>query len=241
MSQGPIPPRYPPQNPYQSAQPVPQQPMPPQTQQPQMPVHPQAEQDSFLVNVPGQTPAPQGPASQPIPYYTPMAEHSGGVWNQGGGILVMHKQAQLPPLCIKCCTPTEGQPLKRNVTWHPGWVYLLILPGLLIYAIVALSIQEKATIYVPLCDKHRGKRRLHLWLAIGIFFASLACFFLEAYANRSSQGTFAMIGLLLLVTSIIYAVFFNSRLVVTPHKIDAQYVWLKGASPQFVSQFPSMQ
>jgi hypothetical protein len=208
-------------------------------QQPQMPAYPQAEQDGFLVNVPGQPPAPPASA-QPIPYYTPMAQYSGGVWNQNG-ILVMHKQAQLPPQCIKCCAPIEGKPLKRNVTWHQSWVYiLLILGGPLIYVIVALSIQEKATIHVPLCDKHRGKRRMHLWLATGIFFASIACFFLAANARRNGEATWSMIGLLLFITSLIYAAL-NSRLVVTPNKIDAQYAWLKGASPQFVGQFPSMQ
>jgi hypothetical protein len=207
-------------------------------QQPQMPAYPQPEQDGFLVNVPGQPPA-QHSSAQPIAYYTPMAQYSGGVWNQNG-ILVMHKQAQLPPQCIKCCAPIEGKPLKRNVTWHPSWVYILILPGLLIYAIVALAIQEKATIYVPLCEKHRAKRRMHLWLATIIFFASLACFFMAANAPRDMEGFWAMAGFFGILISLIYAVI-NSRLVVTPTKIDSQYAWLKGASPQFVGQFPSMQ
>src|SRR6266567_9137820 len=109
MSQGPVPPRYPPKYPQQPQQPSPQQ----------MPGYPQVGQEGYLVNVPGQ---PR--AAQPIPYYTPTAQHGGGgVWNYGG-VLVMHKQAQLPPQCIKCCAPADGPPLKRKLTWHPGWVYL---------------------------------------------------------------------------------------------------------------------
>jgi hypothetical protein len=221
MSQTPVPPRYPPR---------PQQ---PQQQQP-VPAYPQPGQEDYLINVPGQ---PQ--AAQPVSYYTPTAQHGGGgVWNYGG-LLVMHKQAQLPPQCIKCCAPAGGPPLKRKLTWHPGWVYLLILPGLLIYAIVALSIQEKATIYVSLCEKHRASRRMNLLIAWGIFIASIACFFGAANTRGDLPGYLAGAGTLGILISLIYALY-NSR-VVTPFKIDPQYVYLKGICPQFVNQFPSMQ
>ena len=225
MSQAPVPPRYPPKYPQQ----------PQQQQQPQpMPAYPQVGQEGYLVNVPGQ---PQ--AAQPISYYSPTAQYGGGVWNYGG-VLVMHKQAQLPPQCIKCCAPAEGEPLKRKLTWHPGWVYLLILPGILIYAIVALAIQEKATVYVSLCEKHRARRRMNLWIAWLIFFGSIACFFIAANVRgRDMPVYWTMAGIFGILIALIYSVF-NSR-VVTPDKIDAQYVWLKGICPQFVNQFPSMQ
>src|SRR3954471_6427408 len=129
MSQGPVPPRYPPPLPQQRQQaqpqipqPYPQQPSPqqPYSQQPPAltPAYPPTQQDGFLVNVPGQVPAqPQGAPA--INYYSATQEYSGGIWNYGG-TLVMHKQAQLPPQCIKCCAPIEGQPLKRKVYWHPS-------------------------------------------------------------------------------------------------------------------------
>jgi len=222
MSQAPVPPRYPPR---------PQQ---PQQQQPP-PAYSQPGQEDYLVNVPGQ---PQ--AAQPISYYTPTAQHGGGgVWNYGGA-LVMHKQAQLPPQCIKCCAPADGPPLKRKLTWHPGWVYLLILPGLLIYAIVALSIQERATIYVSLCEKHRASRRMHLLIAWGIFIASIACFFVAAnVGGRDAPVYWVLAGVFGILIALGYSLY-NSR-VVTPFKIDQQYVYLKGICPQFVNQFPSMQ
>jgi len=221
MSQAPVPPRYPPKVPQQPQQAPPQ--------------YPQAGQDDYLVNVPGQ---PQ--AAQPVSYYTPTAQHgAGGVWNYGG-VLVMHKQAQLPPQCIKCCEPADGPPLKRKLTWHPGWVYLLILPGLLFYAIVAMAIQEKATVYVSLCEKHRARRRMHLYIVWGIFLASIAAFFLAGNTrNQDSQAFLIIGGILGILISLIYAMIL-SRLV-SPDKIDAQYVWLKGINPQYVNQFPSMQ
>ena len=152
----------------------------------------------------------------------------------------MHKQAQLPPQCIKCCAPADGPPLKRKVTWHPGWVYLLILPGILIYAIVAMAIQEKATIYVSLCQKHRAQRRLNLLVAWGFFVGSLACFFAAAIVRgRDLPAYLTIAGFFGILISLIYAVI-NSR-VVQPFKMDAQYVWLKGICPQFVNQFPAMQ
>jgi hypothetical protein len=174
-------------------------------------------------------------------YVTPGAP-AGGVWNYGG-VLVMHKQAQLPPQCIKCCAPADGPPLKRKLTWHPGWLYVLILfPGILIYAIVALVIQERATIYVSLCEKHRARRRMHLAIAWGIFLASLASFYViveTPFLFGKEEGFWIVTGTTGLMISLIYAVF-NSR-VVTPFKMDPQYVWLKGICPQFVNQFPTMQ
>jgi hypothetical protein len=219
MSQGPVPPRYPPQQPQ-----FPQQ-------QPQG--YPQAGDQGSLISVPG-----QAEVVQPVSYFTPTGVGGGGVWNYGG-ILVMHKQAQLPPQCIKCCAPAEGKPLKRKLTWHPGWVYLLILPGLLFYAIVAMSIQEKATISVGLCGKHRSRRRMHLWIAWLIFFASIAFFFIAANVpGREMPAYYALCGTLGLLISATYALVI-ARLV-TPHKIDPQYVWLNGVSREFAGQFPAM-
>ena len=236
MSQGPVPPRYPPHFPQQPQVP---QPYPQQPGAPMAAAYPQTQQEGYLVNVPSQAPAPAYPQSaQPINYYSATQQHSGGIWRLGD-TLVMHKQAQLPPQCIKCCTPIEGQPLKRSLSWHPSWVYLLILPGILIYAIVAMAISEKATVYVPLCEKHLAKRRMHLWIATGIFLASIGCFFLAAYVPRGQETIWILIGFFGILASLIYAVI-NGRLVVTPDKIDAQYVWLKGVSPQFLDQFPSM-
>src|SRR5258706_2992849 len=97
MSQAPVPPRYPPR---------PQQPqVPPQyPQQPgaPAPAYPQTQQEGFLVNVPGEPPS-YPPGAQPLNYLTPGAP-AGGIWTYGN-ILVMHRQAQLPPNCIKSGAP----------------------------------------------------------------------------------------------------------------------------------------
>jgi hypothetical protein len=175
-------------------------------------------------------------------YLTPGAP-AGGIWTDGK-ILVMHRQAQLPPNCIKCNAPGDNRPLKRNLTWHAGWAYLIILLNLIIYIIVAAIISSRATIYVGLCPRHRARRRLHMMIAWILFIASIAALIAAANVGggRSSEGLIAGLmvgGFLLLLTSLIWAVVV-SYMIVSPKKMDAQYIWLKGAGPEYLAQFPPM-
>src|SRR6185437_12671639 len=75
----------------------------------------------------------------------------------------------LPMVCM-CCGDEATTTVKRTLRWHPGWVYVLILAHVLIYAIVAIIMTKKATINAPLCDRHKGHwfyRNLLIW---GCFF-----------------------------------------------------------------------
>ncbi len=76
-----------------------------------------------------------------------------------------------------------GQPATTTVTrkmqWHPGWVYILLVPGifmgligLLIYAVVANSMRKHALVQAPLCDDHKGhwfRRALLMWGSFFLF------------------------------------------------------------------------
>jgi hypothetical protein len=72
-----------------------------------------------------------------------------------------------PPVCIKCGAPSDGRPIKRNLYWHEGWVYALIVLGLLIYALVAICIRKTGTVYVFVCPEHRKSQAMKIltgWL-----------------------------------------------------------------------------
>ena len=45
-----------------------------------------------------------------------------------------------------------------------------------------------------------------------------------------------LVGLLMLVGAAIYGA--RSAATVSPHRIDRQFAWLKGASPQFLAELP---
>jgi len=65
-----------------------------------------------------------------------------------------------PAVCIKCGRPADGERLKKTSSWHPRWVYILILIALLIYIIVALVLRKSTTLHIPLCLTHRTRYRM---------------------------------------------------------------------------------
>src|SRR3954447_25069962 len=62
-------------------------------------------------------------ADEPGP---PGSARGGGVWREGD-VLVMARGAVLPDLCVKCAAPAGGYRLRRNLSWHPWPIYLLII------------------------------------------------------------------------------------------------------------------
>jgi hypothetical protein len=87
----------------------------------------------------------------------------------------------LQPLCVKCGLPASGT-LARRFFWYPRWVYFFILVNVLVFAIVAVIARKRLDVQVPLCTRHRERRRkliLVAWLvalagvALPIAFAAL--------------------------------------------------------------------
>src|SRR4051794_40569354 len=162
------------------------------------------------------------------PYAPPEAEvalapcdrNEGGVWRDGP-LLVMSKDGELPDRCLMCNLPAHGWRLKRNLSWHPPFWYLLILLHILIYVAAALIVRKKATIMVPLCEKHRRRRVRRIaaaWLSVLGGFAAIVVG--VAVSDRvESMAVFSLIGgAILLLTGLILGVL--AAQVAVPKKID---------------------
>ncbi len=162
------------------------------------------------------------------------AMHTGGVWRQGK-YLVMHKSATLPDLCVKSGEPAHGYKLKRSLSWHHPIIYLLILPGLLFYAIVALILRKTATIHIGLSERYRRKRRN------AILFGWLSCLgsiVLAIYFFNSNSPELGILGILAFLVCLVVAII-RSR-IVTPLKIDKEYVWLRGVHASYLDRLPPL-
>lgn len=167
-------------------------------------------------------------------------EYMGGVFRMGGNRLVLHKQAVLPQRCIKTGAPAEVS-LSRTLYWHhPALILLVIFPGLLVYAIVALIVRKSAKFQFPVT--HRARNKLRLRLAIGIisllsaFGAMIGGFVVaEQVGNESLGGVGVLLFFCLFINSIVF--FFLSRLVV-PTKITDQFAVVKGISPEYLAMLP---
>jgi hypothetical protein len=155
-----------------------------------------------------------------------------GVWRDRSK-LVMSRDAELPPRCVKCNVPTHLR-LKRRLTWHHPLLYILVFVALLIYLIVAMVIRKTATVEIGLCDEHLAKRRRDLRITIGLLIAGLIGL---ALAIGFSDGTYLLLGFLGLIAALIYGIV--AVRVVAPAKIDDQFVWLTGINKNYLNELPA--
>src|SRR4051794_32371716 len=103
------------------------------------------------------TNAPFAPAPV-IPYATPAGNIAvGGIWRSGSK-LVVPNQSCLPPSCVKCNAPVSESARKKNFYYYHPALLLLILVNILVFAIVALVVRKKGTVYICVCQKHRNAR-----------------------------------------------------------------------------------
>jgi hypothetical protein len=219
----PPPPPYGQPQPTYPGQPYPYPPQPSQPGQP--PGNPFADQ---AIN-------PYAAPVQPGYYPQPMklAPYA-GLWREGN-VLVMHKLAPLPDICVKSNEPATGR-LKRNLRWHHPAVYLTIFLHIFIYIVVAMVLSKTATIHIALTDEwlaRRWRRMIFAWclvlLGVPLFAISLM------QIEQAVWAPFAMLGaILLFFGGAIYGLI-ACRLV-APKRMTDDYIWLKGVHPEFLNR-----
>lgn len=174
------------------------------------------------------------PATSLPPVQT--ADMAHWIWRDGR-CLVMHKQAVLPPICVKTNLPTDGATLKRVMYWHaPAW-YALILISPLVYIVAALIVRKTATVHVGLSDPQIWRRRAILlgsWLMAFISVGMIIVPFTGV--DPQKYGVLALFGLIgLLLSGILGGLLCR---IVAPRRISDEYVWLRGVHREYLQRFP---
>lgn len=151
-----------------------------------------------------------------------------------GNLLVIPTGSSLPANCVKCGAPTADK-LSRTFRWHTPWLYLLIVVGVIFYLIVALVVQKKARVDVPLCSVHRAWRKHMNWtgaiLLLGVLPVSLVLEALGVYGGWIALTCVGMAFGGLAVLAIV-----GSSLAAT--YIDENVAKIRGASEEFLSTLP---
>ncbi len=169
-----------------------------------------------------------------------MSAFAGGLENapiayRDGDILVVPTGCALPPNCMKCNAPIGDNYLKKTFRWHSPWLYVLVFFGLILYMIVALIVQKKSKIEIPLCSKHRSWRtKMHITGAILLVAWIPALLILNGL--NVDAGTTA-----LLCIGIAFSGFVVLGIVgmsIAPIYIDEMRTEIKGASEEFLSSLP---
>jgi hypothetical protein len=160
---------------------------------------------------------------------------SSGVWREGN-ILVATKDATFPNRCLKCNNTTEWDRINKKLYWHnPAWFLILLVFSPLVYLLVALSVRKTATVQIPLCTKHRENRKMTTMIGGSIFGLGLIMI-IPSFMFDTGAGILLSV-LALLAGGIVCAI---GRRLVTPTKIDNEYVWMKGACKEFLQDLPSV-
>lgn len=143
--------------------------------------------------------------------------------------------AILPPLCVRCGSPADGKPVEKNFYWHHPALYLVILAGVLIYAIVALVVRKSIKVRVPLCARHAQRRSLAVTLAWVLPLAGVADIFVLSQFNVDG-GLVALIAVVLILTGIIIWAVVGYP--IRPRLIDQYRGEFTGFCETFLQQFP---
>ena len=155
-----------------------------------------------------------------------------GVWRTGTQ-LVTRSYNPFPDRCVRCNAPANGYRLKRTLYWHPPAYYLFILLNLLIYAIVAMCVRNKAVVQIGLCETHRVRRK---WGMLACWVGVLGGFVVFIGGLIQESGAAVVLGLVMLVGGGIWGAVTGAR--VSPAKITKETVWLKGVDEKFLAQLP---
>ena len=106
----------------------------------------------------------------PVPvigYASPMSISQGrsALWSQRGRLYTTI-DADFPARCVRC-NSSEVRPkrVRKVMYWHNPLFYLLILTGVLIYAIVAMALMKKSKVNFALCNEHAKQRNTSLLIA----------------------------------------------------------------------------
>ena len=185
--------------------------------------------------------APQSSFQMPA---TPAAGTNQGIWRDGKK-LVVHKQAVLPPICVKTNEPS-GRKIKRKYYWHHPAVYLAILLNLIIYIILALVIRKKHELEVPVAEETAGKRRTGIiigWVlalaAVALFVGAITWILQPGNEDNAGYGVLAIIfaGLILIGGSIIGS---RAASILTPKRMTESATWFSGAHWEYLERFPQI-
>ena len=180
-------------------------------------------------------PPPLPPAGVTVlPYAGPAVVQEGTLWRDGK-ILVTTRQAVLPARCVKCNVPVAEPPMKRTLRWHHPALIVLVLVNILPYAIIAICIQKSGKIQVSLCPEHRRRRRYHMlgaWLCAAAGVAGIVL------AVSQENGYFAVAGALLLIGAGVWGII--GPAILTPKRIDNNFMWLRGACVPFLDTLPEL-
>jgi hypothetical protein len=159
-----------------------------------------------------------------------------GAWAHGS-LLIVSRDAVLPPCCVKCGRPADAKRLRRRFSWHPPWVYVFVLIGLLIYVILAAVLSKRTVLQLPLCSTHLEKYKMLKMAAIVLLLGSIPEMILAgSLLPENYIGWGIAAGFIALIAGLMCWILFNGVLRI--NRIDEHYGYFSKASDGLLAHLP---
>ena len=158
------------------------------------------------------------------------------------------EDAELPDLCMKCGAPAELYK-EKQFSWHPGWVYVLLLVNVVVFAVVALVLTKRKRLRVPLCAAHRNHWLWRQVVAVGglLFFLALGVVTIAVMSEEGNTapleglGGLLCVGTLLGLVAWLFAAALLQSASIQPTEITDHGITLVGVSKEFVNAYREKQ
>lgn len=172
------------------------------------------------------------------PYATPQSaladSNEGQAWRQNRDVVIRREGGELPNCCIKCNGAVAVRKTTRLSYLNP-WFYLLFFINILVLLIVGLIFQKSARVDIPLCDMHHRRNRRFVLVMWGLFWAAVLGMMAAGAAQKGE-----LIGVILVLLLVLAIVAIGGRLVYA-RKIDKEFVWIRGAGPDYLARLPEFR
>jgi hypothetical protein len=149
--------------------------------------------------------------------------------------------SDLPRVCMKCGADATTV-RKKQFSWYPPWVIVLIFLGVWPFLIVALILTKRRSVEVPFCDQHKNHWLIRILAGGGAVAALVAAGVLAFVAIESlapkgkgdDLSGFLCLGwfVLLLVLAIGLAIY-NNLTTIRTTEITEREITLTNVSPDF--------
>jgi len=142
--------------------------------------------------------------------------------------------SQLPAYCVRCGEPSGTEQLKKTYYWHSPVLYVLILFGVLPYAIAATIVRKKISLMVPLCNTHHSQFKNGRMVGMLMFLGAIPAATLLGTQTPLTFGWAFLIGISILIAGGV--IFDRGGNFLRPKYIDEKIAIFSGASTQFLSR-----
>lgn len=182
--------------------------------------------------------SPPNPYQPPGPYghaYVPAQPGYGAFLAYLEGLdLAVQKEAPLPNVCVKCgVSPTQHR-RNQQFVWNPPWVLFLFILSPVIAAIVALIMQKKGRLHLPLCSACESRWKMGLVMVILGVFALILGIVIGAIASAQDYPEIGVPVMIAGIVGFIVLLVVSRGRFLRAKRVDERVIVISGVHPNAV-------